>query len=360
MRPRPHRSLAVVAVAVAVALLLGAALPLTASAADEPPDLSTLLGIAVRNRVELGREKPAVLITPQRPLKFIELSVKPSSGGREQTVRRDAVPKGRLTALEFDQREGTATWTATLAGKWKDGKDFSVSFDFETAALSPLAIDLEKKDVDVPRSRLTMRLSRPADKVEYVVIGDGGRELDRGARDIGGKPTIDLAWRAPAGATIEVIRVKAWDQAGFWAGVEIMPFEVHIPHDEVEFEFGHADIRPAEEHKLTATLGQLQEAIAKHGKEIEIQLYIAGYTDTVGSKSANLDLSEQRARSIAAWFRKKGVSAPIYYQGFGEDVLAVATPDETREARNRRAIYVLSAGPPGTSDVIPRANWKRL
>lgn len=336
-------------------LLLFAAAP--ASGAEE--DVADLLGLQVRNRVELGKELPAILVTPKRAVKSIELGVKPVRGGREQAAAEGPIPKGRTVALTFDQPEGTTEWTAELYGKWSDGSEFTFTFKFESTALAPLRIDLEKKDVDVRRSHLTMRLSRPADRVEYVVIGDGGRELDRGERAIDGKHTVDLRWKAGS-ATVEVIRVKAWDEAGFWAGVEITPFEVHIPHDEVEFEFGRDDIRPEEEPKLEATLGQLQDALAKHGREIEIQLYIAGYTDTVGSRSANVELSERRARSIAAWFRKRGVSAPIFYQGFGEDVLAVPTPDETREARNRRALYVLSAGPPGSSEVIPRGDWKRL
>ena len=46
--------------------------------------------------------------------------------------------------------------------------------------------------------------------------------------------------------------------------------------------------------------------------------------------------------------------------GFGEDVPAVRTPDDTPEERNRRAIYVLSAGPPAITDAIPAAKWRPL
>ena len=37
------------------------------------------------------------------------------------------------------------------------------------------------------------------------------------------------------------------------------------------------------------------------------------------------------------------VCIPIYFQGFGEEVLAKPTPDETDEPLNRRALYILSA-----------------
>lgn len=338
-------------------LVLLVAAPSTPAQAEE--DVADLLGLQVRNRVELGKQPPAVLVTPKRAVKAITLTIKPVDGGAAQTVHLGAVKKGREEALEFEQREGSVAWVAELGGVWADGKKFSFAFKFESTALSPLSIDLEKKDVDLEGQKLEMRLSRPADRIEYVVVGDGGRVLDRGEVPAGGKRTVTLRWRS-GGDVVETINVKAYDDAGFWAGVEITPFEVQLPHDEVEFEFGQHDVRPGEEPKLEATLARLREVLEKHGQEIKIQLYIAGYTDTVGSRQANLDLSDRRAKAIATWFRKKGVTIDIFHQGFGEDVLAVGTPDETREARNRRALYVLSAGTPSVTSVIPRAAWKKL
>ena len=95
-------------------------------------------------------------------------------------------------------------------------------------------------------------------------------------------------------------------------------------------------------------------------KGLSMQLDIAGYTDTVGGAGDNMTLSTSRARAIAAWFPKAGLELPILYQGFGESVLAVQTPDNTPEARNRRAVYILGSAPPPTSEQRPRRNWKRL
>ena len=80
-----------------------------------------------------------------------------------------------------------------------------------------------------------------------------------------------------------------------------------------------------------------------------ITLYIAGHTDTVGNPTHNFKLSQDRARSIAAWFRKRGVKIPISYEGFGETSLAVKTADNIDEVKNRRADYILSDGPPTLS-----------
>jgi outer membrane protein OmpA-like peptidoglycan-associated protein len=156
------------------------------------------------------------------------------------------------------------------------------------------------------------------------------------------------------------INIKVWSTFGFWVGTEVSPFEVQIPHEEVVFEFGKSNIQPSEVHKLSATMTLVAQKLKRFGGLVKLQLYICGYTDTVGSRMSNQELSEKRARSIAAWFRQNGIRVPIYHQGFGEDALAVRTPDETKESRNRRALYVLSVNAPSVQSSIPRRNWKRL
>ena len=94
--------------------------------------------------------------------------------------------------------------------------------------------------------------------------------------------------------------------------------------------------------------------------EAKINLYVGGYTDTVGDKTMNLALSDQRATAIAIWFKDKGFPGEIYAQGFGERGLAVQTPDEVDEARNRRAVYILAAEAPPTSRELPTSSWKKV
>jgi len=122
----------------------------------------------------------------------------------------------------------------------------------------------------------------------------------------------------------------------------LFPWSVYIPHEEVNFATGFGQHRPAETPKLQASLNQIADALAKHKNLGPIKLYIAGHTDTVGAAPYNLGLSRKRAQSIAGWFRKNGLRIPIAYEGFGEFALAVATPDNTDEPRNRRVDYILS------------------
>ena len=79
----------------------------------------------------------------------------------------------------------------------------------------------------------------------------------------------------------------------------------------------------------------------------------------MGSAQDNLTLSRARAKTIATYFRKKAVNAQIFYDGFGEKILATATGDNVPEAKNRRAIYILTNVKPRG---IAKAHhpWKRL
>lgn len=66
-------------------------------------------------------------------------------------------------------------------------------------------------------------------------------------------------------------------------------------------------------------------------------LTVVGFTDTSGPADLNARLSESRANNVAAALIEAGVPAGMITRGAsGEDSLAVSTPDDTREASNRR------------------------
>lgn len=231
---------------------------------------------------------------------------------------------------------------------------------------SALRVQVDKSKVDLKEHRLEVKMSLPAGKVKIVVYSDGDAVLADEEHDFSGRPAgapLVVTWTPSSDAPVARIELRAYDATGAWSGVELAPWFVPIPHEDVNFPTGSSDIEPAEAPKLEAAYAKLEEVLAKdkeHGRmHPGITLYIAGHTDTVGSSSSNLKLSQDRARSIAGWFRKRGVRLPISYEGFGETSLAVKTPDNVDEAKNRRADYVLSDGPPSYSAAF-RPSWKRI
>ena len=104
----------------------------------------------------------------------------------------------------------------------------------------------------------------------------------------------------------------------------------------------------------------LREKYKKFKKIAKVNLYVAGYTDSVGDASSNQTLSERRAKEIAKWFRSSGFKGNIFYQGFGEKGQAVPTADNVDEVRNRRSLYIVAAEKPATSQDLPYRQWKPL
>jgi len=327
----------------------------TGARAGSPADL----GIELKTNVQ-GNDAPAIVLNTKRDVKKVEIAL--GSGGKKQTLRANNLGAGNRKTLSFKHGQGTAAYKAELAVTWGDGEADRFVIDFEATRVGKLVMDIKSEDVDLDARTVKARVNNPATSIELSVVGESGQELWSGREtfDPPAAPGTDLAlsWDEPSEKVL-VMHLKIHDIAGYWVGMKITPFSIEIPHDELVFDFGSAAVRADQTHKLEATWGHVTEALAKHGTLLQLKLFIAGFTDTVGDRASNRALSLARAHSIASWFRKRGLKIPIYYTGFGEDVLAKQTPDETEEQANRRAIYILSSHTPVGKDV-PSNEWKPL
>ncbi len=264
---------------------------------------------------------------------------------------------GQTQTFVLEQPEGRYSYTAKIEAKGS-GQTVSSDVEFSAVRVPKLEIDVDPDRVRIGKGQVPIKTNRPLDRIEYEVYNEDGNKVRSGTKSMGNKFGTVMFEYEPV-ENVAAISMVAYDVDGFWRGIKLEPFWVKIPHKEVIFEFGKATWEDDEEPKLESSLEDIREAMEKHkDKGLQMQLYIAGYTDTVGSKSANQKLSSARANAIARWFRKNGLDIPVYYQGFGESALAVETPDETKEAKNRRAIYILGNARPPESGAIPRSNWK--
>jgi outer membrane protein OmpA-like peptidoglycan-associated protein len=222
---------------------------------------------------------------------------------------------------------------------------------------------VDREKVDLEGKRLEVKLSRPACKVVLKVIGESGAVLANVSKPFdgagAGSPLV-VGWSPASGETVSRIEVWGHDTAGFYVGVAITPWNVKIPHEEVNFENDSDAIRASEVPKLEASLQKVKEALTKHKDLGNISLFIAGHTDSVGSAEHNLSLSRRRAKSIAGWFRGRGLKIPISYEGLGESSQLVKTADEVAEPRNRRVDYILSLEPPRLPTGSVTFGWKGL
>lgn len=352
MSTRPSRLLAPLS---ALAALLVSLVGFGAAHAS-PGDL----GLEFKTIVQ-GKNQPSLVVNNTRDLKKLEIALT-DERGRRQLIKSGPLGAGSRKTLSFKQGDGTSSYKASLNITWGDGEAETFSLDFQATRVGKLALDMNAQDVDLDARKLAVRANNPATAVELIITGESGDVIWSGREsfDPPAAPGEDLAiaWDA-APEKILTMQLKVYDVAGYWVGLKVTPFSIDIPHETVVFDSGSSVVRADQSHKLEATWTLIQDALAKHGTLLQLKLFIAGYTDTVGDKASNRALSNSRAASIAAWFRKRGLKIPIYYAGYGEEVLSVKTPDETEEQQNRRAKYVLSSHTPSGPE-LPTNEWRPL
>jgi len=319
----------------------------------------------IHDKVMAGQGQPGLALLPNTTVKNVKLTLRTGSG--KKIVRKaKRINVGREHTFHWKQRPGKMRYKATITAVDTSGHETTSQFEFEVVVSQPMTVRVDKGLDQLKDHRISLRADQAIAKVEYEIHDKAGEVVQQGTTEFGGgSRSVDVQWE-PFEGVIGRILLKAFDANGFWAGVELAPFWVEIPHEEVEFAFGKWDVRASERHKLDDAFAAIQaetirqKEAARWGVHLDLRLYVGGYTDTVGKPADNQLLSERRARSIARYLRKLGFKGPIYYQGFGESALAVKTPDETKEAKNRRAMYILANAPPPRSGAIPRASWSRL
>jgi len=76
----------------------------------------------------------------------------------------------------------------------------------------------------------------------------------------------------------------------------------------------------------------------------DVQVRIAGHTDSDGSASYNQTLSEQRAQSVMTYLVEHDISARrLSTVGYGESRPAVPNDSPANKARNRRIEFEITA-----------------
>ena len=100
----------------------------------------------------------------------------------------------------------------------------------------------------------------------------------------------------------------------------------------IYFDFDSAEISAAEAQKITGAASSFSAAEAR-------VVRLVGHTDTRGDADYNNALSERRVEAVAAALRAAGLSAgAIRTTAVGEDLPAVQTGDNVKEANNRRVV----------------------
>ncbi len=294
-----------------------------------------------------SRDRPALLLVANEDVDDVQISLSRDDGKRFNH-RTGKLRSGQSKRVTLDlPPSGERHFKGKLVVK--NGAELrEAELDFAAEIVTPAKLLLDKAKVDLNGHTLELSSDRKIAKVEVEVTSDQGEDLGKTELpfdDAAPGIPVKVEWRQAEGTPMK-IALRVYDPDDFYSGIELYPWRFDIPHEEVNFASGSFKLEASEEPKLTASLALIRDAVGKYGRYAEVKLYVAGHTDTVGAKDANRSLSLNRARAISGYFRAKGLRIPVFYEGFGEEALKVATPDETDELQNRRVEYIVAIEPP--------------
>jgi outer membrane protein OmpA-like peptidoglycan-associated protein len=299
-------------------------------------------------KAQKGQGQPELVVRAQEPLAGLVLDVRRNDGKNVKAKAGAQRPGDEHRFVLPLEVIGAATYKGQLTVHFKEVDPATMPLEFNVELLPPLQITVVAADLDLKAQRLAITANRPLARVQVSLLSDTGANLGGDERNLGepdGNGKYAIEWQQEPG-TILKIGVQGWDASGFFGGLDLFPWRVDIPHEEVNFRSGKFDVDPSETPKLEASFELVQGAVKKYGKLATIRLFVAGHTDTVGDAGSNRSLSDNRAKALGRWFKKRGLKIPVSYAGFGEDLLLVETPDETDEAKNRRAEYIVAVEGP--------------
>jgi outer membrane protein OmpA-like peptidoglycan-associated protein len=102
----------------------------------------------------------------------------------------------------------------------------------------------------------------------------------------------------------------------------------------VHFDFNKSKIRPGD----AAILDEAVEILKSHP---DVNIYVDGYCDAIGSEEYNLKLSQRRADAVAQYLEEHGIAASrLIPRGFGKTDFVASNDTDGGRAQNRRVELV--------------------
>lgn len=318
--------------------------------------------VSIEADVISPEEKATLIVVPDANIWRAEILLT-RDDGKTQSFQAGRTQAQTGLTFAWKQEEGEHAYDVEVVLVDPEGRKSTVTDSFSVVVAGPLSAEIPADRVDLEARTFEIISNRTLSAVQIEILDEQLQTVVTETihvESVKGKPT-SVTWPEPdSDQPILRIWVRAFDHHDFWADNEIIPWSLTIAHEDVNFETNKYDVLPDEAPKLDKAYKEIRKAVKKYGEWVQCKLYIAGYTDTVGAPGSNQTLSLNRAKSIARYFQEAGFEFPIYYQGFGESVLAVPTDDSVDELANRRAVYVIAADTPPRSKDLPRASWTRL
>lgn len=206
------------------------------------------------------------------------------------------------------------------------------------------------------QARTAQALAKAASEEEAIKLAEADRERARADANARRAANAQIA-AANASADANAARAQAAnaqaDAANAQAQAAALQQELNdlqakqtdrgmlVTLGDVLFEFGRAEIKPTAQ----ASVAKLAHYLNQHPDR---RILIEGFTDSVGSDSANLTLSQRRSQAVADALRAQGVDpSRISTRGYGEAYPVASNSSTSDRALNRRVeVYISNDNQP--------------
>lgn len=315
------------------------------------------IDLRIDNRAAPGQQ-PQLTIIVNKDVESVTVDLTSGSHHIKQKKGPQTQP-GKIDFTLAHDGVGKLSWKGTLDVVFADGASGSMPLSFQTERLSTkFKFDVRRETFkeDLKENKVAIISERKTAKLEVEAFTDEDASMGTGVQEFSPPVAVgsvaEVSWFPRKSGDVLRLHATAYDENGSFQSGDWFPYTVTIPHEDVVFETGKSTIRAEQEPKLQAVLPEIEKAMKRFGPAMKaanetVKLLVQGHTDTVGDPASNRALSQSRAQAIAKWFKAHGVVLAVYARGVGEDDLAVETPDNTDEERNRRVEYNVGVNVPG-------------
>ncbi len=222
--------------------------------ASTPALAGDSIQVSLEGRKALGQGTPSLEVHILEPIIGFEVKLK-RSDGKTLEFKGGGKP-GTTDTFELEQPEGRFHYDGELTVRFKGSDPGTMPLSFDTELLGPLKLTVTKEDLDLMAQTLRFKLSRPAAHAKVEVLMDTGRHAFDGDVKFQGEPAgtpLEVKWPKADGKVMK-ISLRAYDTSDFYTSVDLFPWKLDIPHEEVNFPTGSAEIPASEWAKLDHSL----------------------------------------------------------------------------------------------------------
>ncbi|MFW5966951.1 MAG: hypothetical protein ACOCV2_05500, partial [Persicimonas sp.] len=178
----------------------------------------------VENKVEKGKGKPTLELKATGSIEGGVVEIE-RSDGETYTEKLDAMGRGDVKEIEFDQPTGKYSYRVEVEATGPGESDVDMSFDFDAVVAGEFKLSVNTDEVRVDEGKVPLQTNRPLDRVEMIVKDEDGKTLAERTQDVGGKKgVVVVEW--PPKEDVSSVELKAYDVDGFWNGLLLEPFWV--------------------------------------------------------------------------------------------------------------------------------------